>query len=119
MSLGQSFRAALRVASKGGEEMSTTGGDMNRRIRIIKRDSPPEAVTPLAENPTDAERGDAAATVMRWVGEMRERKGVETKAGFDNLFRKAASRASSERAARAVNISLKGAENNNESNQIP
>ncbi len=73
MSLGQSFRAPLQAASKGGEEMSATGNDMNRRIRIIKRDSPREAVTLLAENPTDAERGDAAATVMRWVGKVRKR----------------------------------------------
>lgn len=73
-------------------------GNVNRKIRIIKRDSLRAAETQPVENPVDVERGDAEkferrdtkAVVMRWVGEMRERKDEEAKTALDSLFRKAA-----------------------------
>ena len=78
--------------------MSEIGENVNRKIRIIKRDSPRADVTPPAKKPVDTgrvdaekfKRQDAKTVVMRWVGEMRERKDEETKAAFDSLFREAA-----------------------------
>lgn len=98
MSSGQSFRVLLRANSKDGKGVSAMGRDVNRTIRIIKRGLQQAAVTPTAESSIDVERGDAEkfeqrnaqAIVMRWVGEMRERKDEEAKAALGSLFRKAA-----------------------------
>lgn len=81
--------------------MSATKHSVSKRIRIIKRASSQESFMPLGESSTAAittmrgdeeklERRDAAATVTRWIGEMRERKDEETRLAFDSLFRTAA-----------------------------
>lgn len=78
--------------------MSATGSGVTKPIRIIKHASLQESATPLSESSMATTRGDAekperrdaAATVTRWVGEMRERKDKETRLAFDSLFRKAA-----------------------------
>ncbi|MGH9901298.1 MAG: hypothetical protein ACRD68_05595 [Pyrinomonadaceae bacterium] len=80
------------------------GTTAHGRVKIIKRAArnEPEAARrgePMASARGDAEWAervektelrDAAATVARWVGELRRRKGAEAARAFESLFREAA-----------------------------
>ena len=59
----------------------------NRKIRIVKKTDAQPARRDKSKvvKPRNAAR-EMVATVSEWVTDLKERKGVETKAAFDALF---------------------------------